>query len=136
MPLLAEYAPRGVVDLGSPPVDIVAAMSMMNGVHDGDLSITEDTEVNGVVTGDLFVRDGRVNVNGVVRGSVHATGGTVTITGNVHGRAWADGGTVRVAVGALVNGRVLDHNKGWTRPGGAWTIDAATPVYDITELDL
>lgn len=90
-------------------------------VHNGPLSVDEDTQVNGIVTGHITVRAGNhlrltgvassgitvepggsASLHGTVNGNVVGHGVT-EITGIVAGTATGEG--VHIASGAVVNGR-------------------------------
>jgi predicted acyltransferase (DUF342 family) len=52
---------------------------------------TTDSQVNGVIQGDLLVFAENVNISGAVTGDVYAFGSNITFTGNVYGNFFAFG---------------------------------------------
>lgn len=95
-------------------------MTHLNGSY-ADLTITSNTTLNGAATGNVTVQSGEANIDGRVGGSVIANGGLTTIRGTV-GSITRAGGGVRIAVGAVVGGRVLQEDGTWLKPTGSMEI--------------
>lgn len=99
-------------------------MHIQNGTTKGDIRFTEDTEIRGIVAGnvrvnrnvfidvkgiiagDLELEPGsKVNLGGTVNGDVTNNGGTLEITGTVSGDLLRHSGLTTVAENAKVLGR-------------------------------
>lgn len=105
----------------SSPILCQASSMIIDSIHEGHVSVDDNTQVNGVVTGHITVRSGsHLQLNGVSSGDVTVESeasallngtvngnvfghGTTKITGVVTGTATGEG--VQIASGAIVNGR-------------------------------
>lgn len=88
--------------------------------------------ISGMVVGDLIVDGGKVKVSGSV-GRLVPRSGEIDITGQVRSLQQS-GGNVKIAVGASVNGRVLEAGGRWVDPSGSWSIDDTTPRYNASDV--
>jgi len=94
---------------------------------DGDLTITEDTEILGEVHGDVFIECGEVVVTGVVKGTIYANEDTslelvgecdeinadaadVNILGRVYGDVIIRDSYLEIYENAIIDGEVIDEN--------------------------
>ena len=101
---------------------MLGRMTTLQGEYE-DLTITENTTIQGAVRGDLTILSGKVVMQGAVTGTVIARGGQTDISGVVGGVTLA-GGEVRIAVGTIIGGRILQEDGSWLRP----TQDASISV--------
>lgn len=101
---------------------------IINGTHEGSLRVNDETRVSGLVTGSVTVEAGGfAHVAGTVAGTLSVLeGGEADVTGVV-GRISASG-RVTVAVGAIVDGRVLGEDGRYFRPTTQQTFE----VHDST----
>lgn len=101
-------------------------MKRQDGKHEGDLLLSEDLALHGMVTGNLTVhaqaklllhgmccgnliiaKDGVAEVFGTVVGSIINEGGTVFVAGTVQGFITTTSGTTDVDPNARVGGGIL-----------------------------
>lgn len=81
---------------------------IISDVHDGDITVSENTTVKGIVTGDVTVESGANFVlNGIINGNVYFTNSsTGEIRGMVNGGIVNDGGDV--CIYGTINGNVVE----------------------------
>lgn len=74
-------------------------MQMMFQTTEGDITLTEDTELLGVVTGNVTVPSGvHLVMGGLVMGTlIVAGGGSADVNGVVMGHIINDGGTIKLS---------------------------------------